>query len=137
MELLNYQELKEEKGVKMNDLFSTCLVFFAFSNDQFEKNKTPKNEGEKYVSIGHGGYMPQSKVQNLISGQKEIEKWYKIELKKTKSNEADILNELNNYECFYTGDIDDAVSALSDRYTKEEVQAVYKKNRVRMLEING
>jgi len=36
--------------------------------------------------------------------------------------------ELNNHECFYVGDIEDAYAVLSDFYTKDEVQAVFSKN---------
>ncbi len=137
MKTLNYQEVKKEKEDKIIDLLSACFVFWAFTDGQFEKNKTELKDGEKYISIGACGYMPESQFDFFLEEKKKIEKWYKLQLQKTRTNENDILEELNNYECFYTEDTEYAVSALEDRYTYEEVQAVYKKYRKKMLEMNG
>ena len=109
-----YEAIKKQAQEKLTVLFNECGVFFAFSNEQFEENKTPLKDGEKYVSIGAGGYMPKSKVDDYITGSKLINKWEKAEIKKLKDGkELHILNELRNYECFYTCDIDDAAAVDS------------------------
>ena len=81
---MNIQEIKKEKQKKFDELLKNCRCFFAFSNEQFEKNKTPLTEGEKYVSIGAGGFMPKSEVDNYLNGAKEIKKWYTAARKESK-----------------------------------------------------
>lgn len=123
----NYQELKAQKEAKFSKLLEDCKVFWAFSNEQFAENKTELKEGDKYVSIGDSGYMPKSYVQLFLNGNKEITKWYKSEMKKSKDNaDAEILYELNNHECFYVGHIDDVVGRIG--YSRERIQKVYNAN---------
>ena len=45
-------EIKKEYEEKRTEFFKDCGLFWAFSNKQFFENKTPLQEGEKYVSIG-------------------------------------------------------------------------------------
>lgn len=125
----NIHGLQAEKQNKVNVLLKECGVFFAFSNEQFEANKTPLQDGEKYVSIGAGGYIPKSKVDALTNGMAEINKWFKSATNKSKADrEALILYALNNHECFYTGDWSDAFMTLGEGYTSKEVKRVYLKN---------
>lgn len=121
---MNIHEIKKLHQEKINTLLTDCLVFWAFSNEQFTQNKTPLKEGEKYVSIGAGGYMPQGNVEKLRAGMKELNKWYKAEIKANKgTRRANIVYELANHECYYTGDIEPAVEALG--YPRKEVLKVY------------
>lgn len=126
---MTYQEIKEQKQRDYNNLFDTCGVFWAFSDKQFQegKEKNPIAEGEKYLSIGAGGYLPKNNFPALEKGMKQIEKTFKAQIKENKMRERHILYELNNHECFYTGDITPAVEALGEEYTTEEVQVVQKK----------
>ncbi len=105
-------------------------LFWAFSREQFEENKTPKRHDEKYISIGSGGYMPRSSWDKFKADTEAIDAWKKEATKRLapEQREAEILGELNNYEAFYTGEIEDAFEALKDWYTYEEVMAVFKKN---------
>lgn len=119
------QELKKEKEQKVTALINESLMFFAFSNEQFAANKTPLQEGEKYVSIGAGGYMPKSKVSVYIDGIATIEKWYKAAVKANNARRDNIVYELNNHESYYTHDIEDALNALGGDYTSTEVTAVF------------
>ena len=122
-------EINKEGQEKLSALMKECRVFFAFG-DQFERNKTPLNEGERYVSVGYGGYMPNTCVKAFIEGQKQIEKWKKSERKKLKDGkEQHILYELQNYECFYSGDIEDAMPVLP--YPRKDVWKVYLANKER------
>ena len=97
--------IKDQKEQKVSDLLKTCSVFFAFSTEQFEKNKTPLQEGEKYVHIGAGGYMPKSKAESFKTGLDDIDKWYKSALKSNRLRKQNIAYELNNHEAYYTMDI--------------------------------
>ena len=123
---MKYSRDLEQK--KYNDLMDNCHVFWAFSNEQFEEGakKNPLKSGDKYVSIGQGGYMPKSLNEKLSKGMKKIHDWARDS---KKDDKAVILYELHNYESFYTGDIKDAVDRLKDLgYTKEQVQKVFKSN---------
>lgn len=119
-------EIKAEKQASLDSLLNTCGVFFAFSDEQFEKNKTPLKDGEKYVSIGAGGYMPKSKVDAFLQGTEQIEKVFKLEIKNTKDlRRQNIAYELANHEAYYTGEISDTLDALGEGYTAKEVWKVY------------
>ncbi len=127
MKTLNYQSIKEDEQRKISELFTSMGVFFAFSNEQFEKNKTPLQEGEKYVSIGGGGYLPKHNVQAFSDGMGQILKTTKLLIKQNKAKAEQIRVELANYECYYTGDISPVVELTG--YTPEEVRAVYNSER--------
>ncbi len=125
---MKYGEIRKESAEKLNNLIKECNIFFAFSNQQFQENKTPLQEGEKYVSIGAGGYLPKSKVQLFIDGMAGIKKWEKEAIKAEKENkEAHILYELRNHECFYLWDIEDVVNILP--YSRKDIQTVFNKYR--------
>jgi len=124
---MNYSKEAEQK--KYDDLMSECGVFWAFSNEQFAEGKAkhPVATGEKYTSIGAGGFMPSKHYKKFVDGMNTIKEWAKTA---KKDDNAVILYELNNYECFYTGDIADAMPRLKDLgYTAEQVKKVYHKNR--------
>lgn len=91
-------------------------------------------EGDKYISIGSGGFMPKSKFDELQTGLTAIKKWKAQAMKEVKAEEA-ILYELNNYEAFYSGEIEDTIDALDGRYTAEEIRKVYKKYQTQAGEI--
>lgn len=121
-----YAEIRKTKQEKVNQLLTECGVFWAFSNQQFEENKTPLQEGEKYVSIGDGGYMPKGNVEKLRAGFRQINKEERQRMKATPGARIEaIKHELNNYECYYTGDITEALNALGKGYTRAEVLKVY------------
>lgn len=124
---MNYQEIRKAKENATNKLFEECKVFWAFSKEQFEENKTPLKEGEKYVDIGAGGFMPRGNYDTLIKGMKTIDKDFKEKMKDVKIREEHILYELNNHEAFYTMDTQSTKDALGDDYTIEEIIEVYNK----------
>jgi len=126
----NLNELKIEKEAKITDLINESLMFFAFSNEQFQQNKTPLQEGEKYVSLGAGAYLPKSKVEIYIKGTKSIDEWFKSTVKSNKLKTANILYELNNHEAFYTNDLESTLSTLGEDYTEEEVRKVFNENKI-------
>ena len=128
---MQYQQIKQKRSDDTNKLFTDLGVFWAFSNEQFDKGykkaKATMAEGEKLVSIGAGGYIPKNNIDALTGGMKAIKKEFKNAIKENKARETHILYELNNHECFYTGRIQDAIDALGEEYTETEVTEVYKK----------
>ena len=94
------QQIKDERQAKLDSLMTDCGVFWAFSDTQFNENRTPLKEGDKYVSMGMGGYMPKSKVDSFNAGMDSINKKYKADVK-----------------------------ALGPGYTRAEVKKVYNEER--------
>jgi len=123
-----YSDIRKEKEQMTTDLFKKCGVFFAFSDKQFEENKTPLKEGEKYVSIGAGGYMPKGSFDAFRDGMKAINQLGKDKVKKGNLAETEILYELRNHECFYTSDYSDVVDMFKGTYTEKEISDVYNKH---------
>lgn len=120
-----YQEIKKQSEEKRTVLFKEVGLFWAFSDQQFYENKTPLTEGDKYVSVGAGGYLPKSKVDEFIENSKAITKWEKNEIKNKKLAREQIAYELANHEAYYTGELEDTYDALGGVYTMEEINAVY------------
>lgn len=121
------QQIKADEKNAVNKLFNDCGVFWAFSNQQFEENKTPLKEGDKYVSINNGGYMPKSNVDKYINGMKAINKDFKKQMKDSKElRRQHIAYELANHEAYYTGEITDTLTALGSGYTAKEVWKVWR-----------
>lgn len=71
---MNLQEVKKVKEEMISELFKKCGVFFAYSTEQFNENKTPLKEGEKYTRLAGGGFMPASNKEIFFSGMAEIGK---------------------------------------------------------------
>lgn len=133
--MTSISSLKNEQQKKVNELITNCNVFFAFSNEQFSEGmkKNPLTDGDKYVSIGAGGYMPKSKVKDFSEGMKAINKWFKSATKDAKTRQQNIAYELANHEAYYTGEIDATLEALGDDYTYDEVKEVFNKERAKHM----
>lgn len=126
-------EIKSEQEDKMSDIFKSHGVFFAFSNKQLDENKTPLEEGDKYVSIGSGGYCPKSKAKAFCAAMDELDKWFKAEIKANKARKAHILYELNNHEAYYTGSIESTLDCLGEDYSEAEVLAVFRNKKAKVM----
>ncbi|MCG3684457.1 hypothetical protein L5F43_03830 [Aliarcobacter butzleri] len=98
-------------------------AYFAFSKTQFEEKQV---EGVKYVSDGSGMVCPKENYNQLIEEMNGI---YAEGVKQDIAENgltAIVKRELANYECYYTGDIEDAVDALEDYgVTYEQVLTVF------------
>lgn len=99
-------------------------VFFAFSDEQFAEKK---KEGIKYISAGMGMIIPKDNVDAVINALDKVTKeGIALDIQEN-GYEAIIKRELSNYECYYTGDIDDAVNPLKQYGIKhEQIMAVFK-----------
>ena len=119
---MNLHELRKQKENANTKLFNECGVFWAFSTEQFNESKTPLKDGEKYVFIGHGGYLPKGNLEALKIGLKENEKAYKQALKSNNLRLKEIAYEFANYECFYTGDW----AVVADMFPDVDRSIIYK-----------
>lgn len=120
--------IKNEQQNKLTEIFKQRQMFFAFSNEQFEKNKCALKDGDKYTSFGSGGFLPNSELTAFKKDMQELDQWFKDEIKNNDLRKKLILDELNNHECFYTGDVQDCLDALGDEYTFDEVYQIYLNN---------
>ena len=113
-------EYTEDKTTK---LLNECGAFFAFSMDQFNKAKV---EGVKYVNGGMGLICPKEHIKAVREGVDKIHlEGIKQDLAEN-GKEGIIIRELNNYECYYTGDVEDCVDALKAyKIDQEEIEAVF------------
>jgi len=123
----NLTEIKIEKQSKIDALINEVQMFFAFSTEQFNegKIKTPLKEGDKYLSLGAGCFMPKSNYPIYSEGIKTINKWYKQQTSPKNLRRENIVYELINHEAFYTNDISDTLETLGSDYTYAEVWEVY------------
>ena len=125
---MKIQDLNKLREEKLSAILEKYGVFFAFSNEQFLENKTPLKEGEKYVSIGAGGYLPKSNACLFSDEWEALDVWYKKTLKDDKKEaENAILYELNNHECFYTWDYSEVVKLFDGIYTEKQIKSVFNK----------
>lgn len=108
-------------------LFDRLGVFFAFSNKQFDE---AKKEGVKYTQLGAGLICPVGKAKELMD---ELDKIHAAGMKQDleeNTREGVIRRELENHECYYTGDIESCVDRIKDYgITAEEIQVVFRSER--------
>jgi len=116
--------LSDYMNDKQSALFNQYGVFFAFSREQFLE---AQKEGIKYVNVGAGMIVPKEHVKVV---HETLEQIYQDGIKQDIAENgiyAIIKRELGNYECYYTGDISDAVEALEDYgITLEQVSLVFR-----------
>jgi hypothetical protein len=122
---MTIQELKQQQSEKYTEVLKSNNIFFAFSDKQFEENKTPLKEGEKYARLFGGGFIPSYNVESYKKQSEDLNTWFLNSVKENNLIESHILYELNNHEAFYTYDIEQAFNCLP--YSKEEVQKVFNK----------
>lgn len=116
--------LQDYMSDKQTKAFNNAGAFFAFSNEQLEKRK---KQGVKYANMGGGLVCP---IDNCNTLKNELEKIYKEAIKQDIQENglnAIIRRELNNHECYYTGNIDDCVEELADYpVTETDILKVYR-----------
>ena len=105
-------------------VFDTYGVFFAFTQEQLNERK---KEGVTYVSVGSGMIVPKENVQAVKDALNKVwDEGIKTDIELHGKHKI-ILRELCNYECFYTGDIEDAIAPLKDYgYTRDDILEVYR-----------
>lgn len=124
---MDIYQVKAKLEKANSDLIKDCGVFFAFSDKQFAENKTPLAEGEKYTSMGMGGYLPSKNVDRYIAGMEANLQAFEQDIAENNLREAYINYELGNHEAWYTGDITSTKEVMIGTYTDEELWGVYRK----------
>lgn len=122
-----YTELKEVKfQAKMSEVLERNKVFFAFSELQLMEGLAEIQEKrENITGVGMGGFLPKENLTKYLDEMLEASGWFNNEVKKLNANEV-IRYELNNYECYYTGDIEDAMGVLKNYgLTRDQVLTVF------------
>ena len=62
----NFYELKTEYDKKRNEELTKTGIFYAFSNEQWERYKTHKDAPDsEYIAIGAGAYIHKSNKSKL------------------------------------------------------------------------
>jgi len=116
--------LAEYTAGPIEDAMATAGAFFAFGTEQFDERKV---EGVKYTQMGMGLICPEKTAAQLQLSLATIH------VQGIKDDIADnglraiVIRELNNYECYYTGDATEAFPAL-ELYpvTREDILKVFK-----------
>lgn len=113
----DFDEIKKEYDKTYQEEFKKTGVFWAFSNAQFEENKTHKDAPDnEYLSVGAGGYIHKSNKEKLDYFLKVKSK----ELAKDFTSKIDIEDlikyELANHECYYTGNYLDILDLINGYY---------------------
>jgi hypothetical protein len=129
--LNTYSAIKSKHQTAYDKILSDCQVFWAFNQDQLregmEKNGITKDN--KMCSIGMGGYMPVKNNKKMAELLKEEDKRFKEELQELrKQEEGAILYELNNHECFYTGDFQVVIDTFKGVFTPAKIKKVFNKH---------
>lgn len=144
----NFNELKERYDRESQEALSKTGIFYAFSNDQFEKYRTYKeiSTDKDYLYIGAGAYIHKKDKKNL-------DKYFNTILPKIKKrfiNNIDLDDlieyELINHECYYTGDFYEIVPVIENYLNSdisqrcdipEQIEIVYRKNYKKNMELYG
>lgn len=131
----NFEKEKELYSSRYNEELNKTGIFFAFSNQQFEENKIPKDETEGFISCGGGMYIHKknkSKLDDFFNiTEKKLQKDF---LSKTTIEEM-IQYELINHECFLTGEPFEILELIRSYYQdtsedeiKRKIESIYSKN---------
>lgn len=113
---MKLRELKKELEDANSKLFDECGLFFAFSEKQFYEGmaKNPLAPGDKYKPIFGGGYVPKTNYKKLMDGLEANVAAYKAKVKSHNLRYREIVYELSNYECFYTGNWRDVLGLFPE-----------------------
>lgn len=133
---MTFRDAYKEYEDKTNKALKDTGIFYAFSEEQFNSNKTYKNASDtEYLSIFGGAYIhkkDKDKLDNyfeVVSPQLKNELISKIDIK-------DLIEyELSNYECYYTGNYTEILDIIkqfykdkSDNELLELIKQIYYKN---------
>ncbi len=115
-----YEEIKNKHQKRVNDF----PLGFAFSNQQFkdmmEKWELKETDTDKIYSIGGGGFIRKTDLEEYNKMWTEIRKEEKDLIEQDKTGEGYIkdmfLYELENHEYGYTHELEDTLDALELTY---------------------
>lgn len=112
-----FEEIKKEYDDNFNKELNKTGVFWAFGNDQFDENKTHKDAPDnEYISVGAGGYIHKSNKEKLDNFLKNTAPKLKKDFVSRINIDDLIRYELNNHECYYTGDFSKVINIIHSYY---------------------
>lgn len=126
----NYATIRDDHQKTIDSLLEKHKIFFAFNTSQLEEGmkKVGAKEKSELTSLGMGMIALKTEADQFMEAMGLASDQYKKDLKEVKeAKESAIYYELNNHECFYSGNIDPVVEMFEDIYTVAEIKAVYKK----------
>lgn len=117
-----YMEVKEKHQRRVNEF----PLGFAFSNEQFkimmERWNLKEKDTDKILSIGHGGFIRKTDLEEYNKMWDEIRKENQSLIEQDKTGEGYIkdmfVSELENHEYCFTCDLEDTLNALELSYEK-------------------
>lgn len=128
---MQFRDYKKYYEDQYNKELDKTGIFYAFSQEQFNKNKTKKDASDnEYISIGAGGYIHKSDKDKLDNFFKNIAPKLKADFIKKVNIDDFIKYELVNYECNYTGDYTEVLKVVKMYYkhlSDDEIEQRVKK----------
>lgn len=118
-------QIKTKWNTDMMELFESLGIFFAFSNEQYDKNK---KKGIDYVTDGQGLVIPKQNVRIYYDRLHAIIEEMKIELHKNVSMDEYIYYELESYRCFDSGNFREIFQLIETFYpqcTLKDIKRVF------------
>ena len=118
--------LSDYMEAKQNELFQRTGTFFAFSQKQFEEGR---KDNVKYVDMGQGMITEKPFVEEVINELDKIHKEAMVQDIKENGIQGVIQRELENYETYYTNDLEPAMDALESypEITQDDIINVYQR----------
>lgn len=134
---MTFRDAYKEYEGKSNKALNDTNIFYAFSMEQFNNNKTYKDASDsEYLNVMSGAYIHKKDKDKLDKYFNEILPQLKKDLISKIKIQDLIEYELSNYECYYTGDYTDIFDVVksyyqdkSDAELLELIKQVFYKNK--------
>tara|TARA_R110001599_G_scaffold102012_1_gene260554 strand:+ start:136 stop:519 length:384 start_codon:yes stop_codon:yes gene_type:complete len=118
--------LSDYMEAKQTSLFNRTGTIFAFSDKQFDEQAI---KGKEYSRIGQGMLTQKGNEMKVIKTLEKIYQQAIVQDIKENGIKGVIQRELENYEVYYTNDLEPAMEALKDypEITQKDIIKVYQR----------
>tara|TARA_R110001606_G_C14894226_1_gene593113 strand:+ start:109 stop:492 length:384 start_codon:yes stop_codon:yes gene_type:complete len=118
--------LSDYMEAKQTSLFNRTGTIFAFSDKQFDEQAI---KGKEYSRIGQGMLTQKGNEMKVIKTLEKIYQQAMVQDLKENGIKGVIQRELENYEVYYTNDLEPAMEALKDypEITQKDIIKVYQR----------
>ena len=118
--------LSDYMEAKQTALFNRTGTIFAFSDKQFDEQAI---KGKEYSRIGQGMLTQKGNEMKVIKTLEKIYQQAIVQDIKENGIKGVIQRELENYEVYYTNDLEPAMEALKDypEITQKDIIKVYQR----------
>jgi hypothetical protein len=124
---MKYVELTKLYDEKQTEVFNKAQIFWAFSQDALDEC-VAKNNNVEHTGIGGCGFLPTANVHQFEDDMSELAEWFEETITLDQLEREEILYELANHECFYTGEYYDVFEMFKGKYSLELIKEVYQAN---------